>query len=152
MIPPIFFTQPQSSKTILGNDRRMWVVECLRKNHGKAEIGEIVDYIANLEGNNTRRHRKSIYVSLVQTHLPKMEREGIVRVNRGTVELLDVPKEVDRYMKIKKTSVTWPLIYVTFSGIALIASLLRNSSEGVIISLLLLGVAIFHWIKASEQW
>ncbi|ASJ17466.1 hypothetical protein A3L04_10500 [Thermococcus chitonophagus] len=148
---PILFVYAQSSRTILGNERRIWVIECLKQNHGKAEIGKIVDYIAELEGNNTRRHRKSIYVSLVQTHLPKMEREGIIKVERGNVELLKIPQEVERYMKTRDTLNFWPIIYVVFSGAALIASLIRKSNDGVIIALLLLALAVLHWIKASGQ-
>ncbi|AFK22210.1 hypothetical protein [Pyrococcus sp. ST04] len=151
LIIPHFFLENSSSSIILGNDRRFMVVEFLRKNNNTAEISQLVDYIAKMEGNESRRHRKSIYVSLVQTHLPKMEREGIIKVERGRIMLVNVPKEVDKYIDIEKSSSMWPIIYACFSCIGLIFSLLRGSGEGVIISLILLGLALAHWSKIVER-
>ncbi len=67
---------------ILGNKRRMLLIEFLQRKNGSAELRDVVEYIAEREGNTDRKHRKSVYVSLMQTHLPKLEREGIVTFSR----------------------------------------------------------------------
>ncbi|AEC52107.1 hypothetical protein PNA2_1192 [Pyrococcus sp. NA2] len=141
--------QSQSS-TILGNDRRLMVIEYLRKHGNEADISELVNYICRAEKNESRRHRKSVYVSLVQTHLPKLQREGIVNVKRGKVYLMNMPSEVSTFITIKNGRVErnlWPLAYLFFSSLTLLASLIIASSEGTIFSLLLLALAIFHWIS-----
>ncbi|WP_084207608.1 DUF7344 domain-containing protein [Pyrococcus abyssi] len=143
----MFSTQ---SSTILGNDRRLMVIEYLKSHSGEAEISELVDYICKSEGNERRRHRKSVYVSLVQTHLPRLQREGIVNVKRSRVYLLDVPSEVHAFITIKNAKRNmWPIVYLIFSAVALSTSLLIASSEGVIFSLFLLALAVLHWVLTS---
>ncbi|HII60866.1 DUF7344 domain-containing protein [Pyrococcus horikoshii] len=135
------------SSTILGNDRRLKVIEFLREHNNEAEVSELVEYICKAEGNEDRRHRKSVYVSLVQTHLPRLQREGIVNVERGRVYLLGVPSEVHTFIELKNEGKNlWPLAYLIFSSISLLVSLALASSEGVIFSLILLALSIFHWI------
>ncbi|WP_288073075.1 hypothetical protein [Pyrococcus sp.] len=126
------------------------VIEYLWKHGNEADISELVDYICKAEKNESRRHRKSVYVSLVQTHLPRLQREGIVNVNRGKVYLINIPPEVEKFIPIKNSKIErnlWPLSYIFFSLLALLVSLILASSEGVIFSLLLLALAIFHWIS-----
>ena len=76
-----------TSSVILGNSRRMLMIKYLRMSKGKAELRDMVEYIAENEGNTDRKHRKSVYVSLVQTHIPKLEREGVIRFRHGVVTL-----------------------------------------------------------------
>ena len=70
---------------ILGNERRVLMVIYLLKNNGKAYVREIAEYICIQEKNTTSKHRKSVYISLVQTHIPKLRREGFVKMERDLV-------------------------------------------------------------------
>lgn len=78
---------------ILRNRRRRYVLEYLHDHEGVVELSELAEALANWESDDdtyiTHRDRKRAYVSLYQTHLPKLDRAGIVEYNqpRGTVEL-----------------------------------------------------------------
>ncbi|AIF70248.1 hypothetical protein PAP_09350 [Palaeococcus pacificus DY20341] len=110
-----------TTSMILGNERRMLLIEYLQKSNGKAELRDIVEFIAEEEGQTDRRHRKSVYVSLVQTHIPKMERAGIISFERGIVELIAVPEDVDIYMEVvEKHDISWSTFY---AGVSLIFAL-----------------------------
>ncbi|AEH24903.1 DUF7344 domain-containing protein [Pyrococcus yayanosii] len=138
------------SSMILGNDRRTWIIEFLQKNGKEAEISELVDYITKIEGNTSRRHRKSVYVSLVQTHLPKLKREGIVEIKRGTIRLLQVPDDVNAYIVVRKKKNIWAMAYALLASISLIGAALKVNPEGVMISLAFLALSLFHWAKTSH--
>lgn len=113
---------------ILGNKRRMLLIEFLQRKNGSAELRDVVEYIAEREGNTDRKHRKSVYVSLMQTHLPKLEREGIVTFSRGRITLLKVPDNVTLYMEVvQKNDISWSVFYAGLSVIfALMALWLGN--------------------------
>lgn len=52
---------------------------------GNATVGEITDYIVAKGKKDGHRIRKSVYVSLTQTHIPMLEREGFLRLERDMV-------------------------------------------------------------------
>ncbi len=70
---------------ILGNERRMLMIIFLVENGGSATIREITDYIVDRGGKDGHKIRKSVYVSLTQTHIPMLEREGFLRTERDRV-------------------------------------------------------------------
>ncbi|ASJ03515.1 hypothetical protein A3L09_09725 [Thermococcus profundus] len=109
---------------ILGNERRMLLIEFLQMRNGKAELRDIVDYIAEREGNTDRKHRKSVYVSLMQTHIPKLEREGILTFERGVITLLRVPDNVTLYMEVvQRNDISWSAFYAGISFIFAVTAL-----------------------------
>ncbi|EHR78276.1 hypothetical protein OCC_12761 [Thermococcus litoralis DSM 5473] len=136
------------SSMILGNDRRMLLLRFLQDNNGKAELREIVDFIAENEGQNDRKHRKSVYVSLLQTHIPKMERAGIIKFDHNTVNLLKVPEDVDVYMEVvSKHDISWSTFY---SGVSVLFALLGiwlNNIPLVIISAIYFTLSIIQHFK-----
>jgi len=136
------------SSMILGNDRRLLLLRFLQNNNGKAELREIVDFIAENEGQNDRKHRKSVYVSLLQTHIPKMERAGIIKFDHNTVTLLKVPEDVDVYMEVvSKHDVSWSTFY---SGVSVLFALLGvwlNNIPLVIISAIYFTLSIIQHFK-----
>ena len=88
---------------ILRNDRRRAVIGFLSERKGHATIRELSEHIAALEsGENPppRNIRQSVYVSLHQTHLPKLESLSIVdyNTNNKIVELRDQAVYVEAYM------------------------------------------------------
>ncbi|WP_170218359.1 DUF7344 domain-containing protein [Palaeococcus ferrophilus] len=128
------------STTILGNERRMLLIEYLQSKEGKAELRDAVEFIAEKEGNTDRKHRKSIYVSLIQTHIPKMEREGIISYHSGVVTLVKVPENVTVYMEmVKKNDISWSSFYIGMSLIFAVAAL-------VIDNMPLLGASVVYLI------
>jgi len=70
---------------ILGNERRMLMIIFLIENGGNATVAEITDYIVSKGKKDGHRIRKSVYVSLTQSHIPMLEREGFLRLERDMV-------------------------------------------------------------------
>jgi len=68
---------------ILSNTRRRMVLYYLREYGAPASVQEIAERIAALENEIppeelSRQQRKRVYVSLYQTHLPKLNEAGII--------------------------------------------------------------------------
>ena len=89
--PDLQNQQVQLSKSdifgILQNDRRRYVLEILRSK-GNQSVRSLSEEIARLEsGEDDPKStlRKSVYVSLLQTHIPKMESLGVINYNRETI-------------------------------------------------------------------
>jgi hypothetical protein len=137
-----------TSAMLLGNDRRMFVVEFLQKSSGYADLRDVVEYIAEREGKTDRKHRKSIYVSLIQTHLPKMEREGVITYRAGTVRLIKVPENVSVYLEIvRENDIRWSTFYILLSLSSAIISYAITNWHGVFISMVFLSLSIIHRSK-----
>ena len=123
---------PQLSKSdifgVLQNDRRRCVLELLRS-QGSQSVRSLSEEIARLESGEAdpkSNVRKSIYVSLLQSHIPKMESLGIVTYNReqDLVELLPTSHDFDIYMEtVKKGDIPWSHFYVGLSTLAVVGSL-----------------------------
>jgi hypothetical protein len=137
-----------SSGMILGNKRRMLLIEFLQRRNGSAELRDIVEYIAEMEGNTDRRHRKSVYVSLIQTHIPKLEREGVLTFNRGTITLLKVPDNVTLYMEVvQKNDISWSMFYAGLSVIFLVVGLWVKNALLLFAAVSYLIVSVVHHTK-----
>lgn len=73
---------------ILGTSRRRAVIRYLETNPGPISIGELADYIAAQEYDKTQEEvtqneRKRVYVSLYQSHLPKMTAADVIAYEQG---------------------------------------------------------------------
>ncbi|MDY0129511.1 MAG: hypothetical protein RBR63_04935 [Methanosarcina vacuolata] len=125
-------TQPQLSKSdifgVLQNDRRRYVLEFLRT-QGSQSVRSLSEEIARVESQTEEPKsnvRKSIYVSLLQTHIPKMESLGIITYNReqDIVELLPASRDFDVYMEtVKKGDIPWNQFYLGLSTLAVVGSI-----------------------------
>jgi hypothetical protein len=70
---------------ILRNERRRHVLRYLRTNGDVASIGDLADAIAETETGESpppSDSRQSVYVSLHQTHLPKLDNLGVIEYDR----------------------------------------------------------------------
>ena len=136
---------------ILGNDRRILVIEYLQKREGKADLRELVEYIAEKEGNTERKHRKSIYVSLMQTHIPKMQREGVISYEHGTIKLIKVPLNVNLYMEVvSKNDISWSTFYIGTSLIFIAAGIFLNDPPLMIAAIIYTLIAFIHHQKVRR--
>ena len=140
-----------TSAMILGNDRRILVIEYLQKSEGKAELRDLVEYIAEKEGNTERKHRKSIYVSLMQTHIPKMQREGVISYEHGTIKLIKVPLNVNLYMEVvSKNDISWSTFYIGTSLIFIAAGIFLNDPPLMIAAIIYTLIAFIHHQKVRR--
>ena len=93
--------------SILSNRRRRYALHFLKSRDGPVELRELSERIAAWENDCepdqvTSKERKRVYAALHQSHLPKMDRTGVVRYDpdRGTIELTDASASFDVYLEV----------------------------------------------------
>ena len=112
---------------VLRNDRRRLALRCLRDDDSNGlSVSQLSECVATLETGEDpapRDKRQSVYVSLGQTHLPKLDRLGIVTYDsdRQFVALADRAEEVAVYMEVvPEYGLSWGEYYF---GLGLLAGL-----------------------------
>lgn len=114
---------------VLRNDRRRLVIESLRDGDGSADVSDLAERIAVRETDSEpppSNKRQSVYVSLHQTHLPKLEELGIVTYDpdEREVELLDRVEEIEVYMEVvPEYGLSWGEFYFAWALLGLLAVL-----------------------------
>lgn len=115
---------------ILRNHRRRSVIRALSTSVGTIELRTLASRIAEDETGTSpppKNARKSVYNSLHQTHLPKLDREGIVQYDRDrkVVSLRDEARDVRRYMEVTTPfGGSWATYYRTLATASLFLVLL----------------------------
>lgn len=110
---------------ILSNTRRRMMLYYLREHGGSATVKELAEQIAALENEVEvedlgRQQRKRVYVSLYQTHVPKLEETGIIEYDdtEGEVRLTDRAGEFDSYLTSNSESeYPWQLHYLALAAL-----------------------------------
>jgi len=118
---------------ILRNDRRRLAIRCLRESGGSMSVRDLSEEVATRETGESpapRDKRRSVYVSLHQTHLPKLDDLGIMTYDTATkeVELRGRAAEITTYMEVvPRYGITWAEYYLVLGilgfGTVLAASL-----------------------------
>lgn len=96
---------PGQIHDVLRNDRRRLVLARLRTGEGVETVSELAEHVGSVETGESpppRNVRQSAYVSLHQTHLPKLDDLGIVAydADRKTVELDTRASDLDAYLTV----------------------------------------------------
>jgi predicted transcriptional regulator len=113
--------------SVLQNERRRMMLEILHKD-GPKSLRDISEAIARIESNSNEpvsNVRKSIYVSMLQTHVPKMENMGIIAYNRNSdrLELTPAAKGVTYYLEtVTKGDIPWSHFYLGFSIVSAVGT------------------------------
>jgi hypothetical protein len=129
---------------ILRNDRRRFVIDTLRDDGGRATVGSLADQLASEESGESpppKNVRQSVYVSLHQTHLPRLDEAGVVAYDATSkeVELLDGAEAVTVYMEVvERHELTRNELYVGLSVLGLLSVLAS-----------LLAVPGFGWVAPT---
>ena len=115
---------------VLRNDRRRLSLDCLREaEDGVMSVRELSERVATLEAGEDpppRNKRQSVYVSLHQTHLPKLEDLGIVVYDSDPkeVSLQGKMREVEVYMDVvPKYGLSWGEYYFTLGLLGMLTSI-----------------------------
>ena len=109
---------PSDIHDVLRNERRRLVIERLREREGTETVRDLSEHIASVESGEEpapRNIRQSVYVSLHQTHLPKLDELGIVDYDSDAkdVSLARHAKEVAVYMEVvPKYGLSWGEYYL----------------------------------------
>jgi hypothetical protein len=124
----------------------------LRELGGEACLREIVRRIADREVNLKKgmprtKLIKSIHVSMLQTHIPKMQRAGLIKYDpvNNIVHLMEFSPEFRYYLEvIEKGDISWSLYYLILSLLGVTISLVLSNLLAGIIAICFLLAAIIH--------
>ena len=112
---------------VLSNERRRMVLSILHEvDGGSTTARDLSEQIAEMETGQSpppRNIRQSAYVSLHQTHLPKLDELGIIDYDESakTVALTDRAKQVSVYMEtVPRYGISWSEYYIGVSAIGLL--------------------------------
>jgi hypothetical protein len=115
---------------ILQNSRRRETIRCLQEMGGEAEFSDVVEAVAGREFDCEPHEleydkRKTVYTSLYQTHLPKLQDAGIVEYDRrgGYVRLTDVAGELDEYLDQPAGANGFQYVHVGLASLLLFVAL-----------------------------
>ena len=121
--------EPIEIHEILSNERRQLVLTFLREAEGTLTARELAIKIAESETGESPppdNIRQSAYVSLHQTHLPKLDELKVVHYDRGdqTISLQQRADQVSVYMEtVPKWGLSWSEVYVASGLLGLLVLL-----------------------------
>ena len=112
---------------LLSSSRRRFVLQYLSQHEGPVPFSELANELAAWENDTdvediTERQRKRVYVSLYQTHVPKLEEAGVVDYDADSGEV-QLRSEVDRlsaHLDADDDSFPWPFAYLVLSAASLV--------------------------------
>ena len=148
---------------VLANERRRRALEQLGAVGGVVTVHELSTLVAERETGEhpaPKRCRESVYTTLVQTHLPKLEALGVVTYDRDgqTIELSRHARDVSLYTEVvAKGGVTWSELYRAL-GIVSLTVLLAALLDAPVVSVLdpvlwtSLFLAAFAAVGAYQLW
>ena len=112
--------------TLLSNQRRRHILHALMREGEPLDVGTLSQEIAAWEdgvelGEVTSSDRKRVYTALQQSHLPKMDKAGVIEYdhNRGTVEATPALEDVEIYMDVVRgREIPWSDYYIGLTALA----------------------------------
>jgi hypothetical protein len=145
---------------VLSNERRQLILEFLRDAGGILTARELSEKIAEVETGESpppRNIRQSAYVSLHQTHLPKLNELDIVEYDQSakTVELNERAEQVSVYMeRVPKYGLSWAEYYLAVSVLGLLLIVAGEGGVPVLagVGSLTFAAATFALIIASAVY
>lgn len=106
--------------SVLADKRRRYAIHYLKQKKEPVAVRELAEQVAaweNGKGTNelSSQERKRVYIALYQSHLPTLDKQGIVDYDddRGMVTLSGAMADRDIYLEVvPKGSVQWSLYYL----------------------------------------
>jgi hypothetical protein len=110
---------------ILSSARRRYVLYLLRT-EGPMELTDLAEHVAAWENDTnidalTKQQRKRVYVSLYQTHVPKLADADLVEYDKdsGRVELASRAGDIDQYLTTENEGFPWQYLYLPIAVVGL---------------------------------
>lgn len=133
---------------ILQNSRRRALLKVLKDLGGDASLREVVRRITNLEGSGYDKGlSKSIHISMLQTHLPKLERAGIIKYDEytNTVHLHELSGEFSYFLEvIENRDVPWSVYYLVLSTVGFTIGLALGDIYALSLSACFIVASLVH--------
>lgn len=154
---------------LMNSPRRRYVIQYLHSTGEPIELQALANQVASWEDDVpvdelTDQQKKRVYVSLYQTHVPKLAESGVITFDRdsGDVEITERAGEVARYLADEPDPTPWELYYLLLAiGSAIIFTVILLGGGmfgavpvalvGVGISLVFLGLAAFHVLNTRRR-
>ena len=152
---------------LLSNSRRRFVLHYLKQAEGPVRLSELAAEIAAIENDIsvdelTSQQRKRTYVSLYQTHIPKLQDAGAVSYDAetGMVDLASGAGEIGEYFQQQTETRPWQYYYLLLAGIGLVSYVLAGVvgvSTGVqfllgaVVLVAFGAVAIAHYVSVRRR-
>jgi len=113
---------------LLSNARRRFVISHLRERGEPVDIMELSETVAAWENDVERdeltdQQIKRVYVSLYQTHVPKLRESGIVEYDKeeSLVTLTSNVTELDTYLpEHERRQIPWQMLYLGLAIVGLV--------------------------------
>lgn len=116
---------------ILSSPRRRYVLYYLREYGGPVELTDLAEELAAWENDTTiaeisPQARKRVYVSLYQTHVPKLDEAGLIEYDpdSGELRLSDQGSVVDPYLGTQSEGRPWYIYYLALAITSLVVSVI----------------------------
>lgn len=114
---------------VLSNRRRRYAIHYLKQTDGPIDVSTLAEQVAAWENDKSpaelsSQERKRVYISLYQSHLPTLEKRGLVEYDedRGIVELTEPIANAQIYLEVvAERNVPWSYFYL---GLSVVAALL----------------------------
>jgi len=156
---------------ILSRGRRRYLLYTLKK-RGPMELTELAEYVAAWENDIDvedleKQQRKRVYVSLYQTHVPKLEEAGLVEYDEETsvVSLSSQAGELDRFLGGEDRSYPWQYVYGAIAATGLVLVVLSSigvpffdalspTSIAVAVTVVVAVAVVVHvvlWVRRSNE-
>jgi len=104
---------------LLSSPRRRYVLYHLRETKDPIELTTLAEQVAAWENETsveeiTEQERKRVYVSLYQTHIPRLDEAGVVSYDKdtGMVMLQPDADAIDTYLKSSDDDLPWQWVYL----------------------------------------
>jgi len=130
---------------ILSSPRRRYVLYHLRETDEPVDLTALAEQVAAWENETdledlTEQERKRVYVSLYQTHIPRLDEAGVVEYHKdsGKVALAADARDIDEYLISSEDQFSWQRIYLALAAIS-----------GVLLALMVLNIAFFAMVPES---
>lgn len=153
---------------LLSNPRRRFIISYLRE-HDHARLQDLASTLAAWENETsvdqlTNQQRKRVYVSLYQTHIPKLVDAGIITYDQdsGQVAIESRIEQLDRYIPHRdRATIDWRRAYlaivivggVTYALVAFDVSVFAAVSDvlaGALILVAILAVAAMQYLSERD--
>jgi hypothetical protein len=110
---------------MLSNRRRRFIIHYLQDRAEPVSLSDLAEQVAAWENDVdiariSASERKTVYTSLQQFHLPKMDETGVVEFDQraGEVTLTDAARGLDLYLEVvDRYDIPWSFYYLGFSAV-----------------------------------
>lgn len=146
---------------LLSSPRRRFILYYLHEVSRETTLQELADEVGAWEYDKavedlTRQESKRVYVSLYQTHIPKLAKSGIIEYDSdsGDIKLTDHVNEFGPYLGWEERSRSWQPIYLGLAAasIALYGLVAFDVGPFAVISEVVAGLGIVVAFAVVAAW